>query len=264
MKHTLGLALGIWVFMLGSLCAKPRIGGNVSYQFGPGNTTVTLSFDAITNSSAENATGTIMMQLWAMSAPYESGTLRGHVVASYKLEGLDAGLRYSNLKKTVKTSMPPRRGDYYMCLTVSEYRESGYVITDFRNMTRVITLAPAAPAKATLTGPWSWQSNIAAGTVTINVKKITNNKGAKTGSLRLAVWATRQPFTGGKIAGFQLGSVDKKPLEKGYSYSDVVNTAKLKTPPAGTYYTTLFLLEYNGEEYVMTSYLTASKAVTFK
>ncbi len=263
MKQLLGWVMGACLLMAASLNAAPKIGGGFSYQFTTGNASVTLSLGAITNSSAENATGTILVQLWAMDEQYDGGRLRGHTVASYKLEGLDGGRQYSNFKQTLKATMPPRRGDYHMCITVSEYREGGYVITDNRNMSKVVTLAPAAPAKVNLTGGWSWKRDIEAGTLNMQVKKITNNKAGKSGSLRLAVWATKQPYNGGRINGFQLGSVDKKALEKGYSYSDVVNTARFKKPPAGTYHTALFLLEFNGEEYVIVSHLKATTTSTF-
>ncbi|MGV3658563.1 MAG: hypothetical protein ACO1TE_00210 [Prosthecobacter sp.] len=263
MNKILGAVIGAWMIMAAGLNAAPKIGGGFSYQFTTGNASVTLSLGAITNSSAENATGTILVQLWAMDQQYDGGRMRGHSIASYKLEGLEGGRQYSNLKKTLKAVMPARRGDYHMCITVSEYREGGYVITDNRNMSKVVTLAPAAPAKVNLTGAWSWKRDSEAGTLTMKVGKITNNKAGKSGSLRLAVWATKQPYNGGRINGFQLGSVDKKALEKGYSYSDVVNTAKFKKPPAGTYHTALFLLEYNGEEYVIVSHLKSTSTSTF-
>ncbi len=264
MNKILGVAFGVWMSMAAALSAAPKIGGNCTYQFGPGNATVTLSYDLIKNSSPENGTGTIQVQLWAMGEPYDGGSLRGHAVATYKLNPLEGGQQYSNLKRSLKASMPAKRGEYYMCLTVSEFREGGYVITDTRNMSRVITLAPAVAPKVTLTGGWSWTKDVEAGTITMQVKKITNNKTGKSGSLRLAVWATARPYTGGRITGFQLGSVDKKPLEKGYSYSDVSSSGKYKKPPAGTYHTTLFLLEYTGEEYVIVSYLGATGTSTFK
>lgn len=263
MKKLFGWVMGIWMLLAASLGAAPKIGGGFSYQFTTGNAGVTLSLGAITNSSDENATGTILVQLWAMDQQYDGGRLRGHAVASYKLEGLEGGERYSNFKQTVKATMPPRRDDYYMCITVSEYREGGYVITDNRNMSKVVTLGPSVAAKVNLAGGWSWKRDIEAGTMTMKVGKITNNKAGRSGTLRLAVWATKQPYNGGRINGFQLGSVDKKALEKGYSYSDVVNVAKFKKPPAGTYHTGLFLLEHNGEEYVIVSHLKSASTSTF-
>lgn len=262
MKHSLALVVGLWMLMMTGLEAAPKIGGGFSYQFGPGNSTVTISLGAITNSSDENATGTIQVQLWAMDAQYDGGRMRGHAVATYKLEGLDGGEQYTNFKKTLKTSLPARRGNYHMCLTVSEYREGGYVITDSRNLSKVVSLGPVRAFS--LLGPWSWKRNTEAGTFSMQVKKIGHTKSGRTGSLRLSVWATRRPYTGGDLNGYQLGSVDKKALEPGYAYTDVSNTAKFKKPPPGTYYTTLVLLEYNGEDYVVVAHLGAEKTSTFQ
>lgn len=91
MKQLLGWVMGAWMLMAASLNAAPKIGGGFSYQFTTGNASVTLSLGAITNSSAENATSTILVQLWAMDQQYDGGRLTGHAVASYKLEGLDGG-----------------------------------------------------------------------------------------------------------------------------------------------------------------------------
>jgi hypothetical protein len=256
----MGLGLGLTT----AAHAAPKLSGAVPYQFGTGNTTVTLGCDAITNSSAENATGTIQVQLWALSEKYVSGRISGKIIAGYKLDGLEGGRQYSNLKRTLKTAMPAQRGSYYLCLTVSEFREGGYVITDFRNYTNAVTLGPLK--LFTLLGPWSWQTNPEAGTISMKVKKISHTRTGKTGSLKLSVWATTKPGFTNKAGGtyYEMGSVVKKQLEPGYSYTDVENTAKYKRPPSGTYYLWLVLLESNGEEYVTMATLASEKPYTFK
>ncbi len=230
MRQLLGLLVGLGLGLTTGLNAAPKLSGSVPYQFGTGNTTVTLGCDAIVNNSAENATGTIQVQLWALSEKYVSGRISGHLITGFKLEGLEGGRQYKGIKKTLKTTMPSKRGSYYLCLTVSEFREGGYVITDFRNYTNEITLGPLKTF--TLVGPWSWQTNSEAGTVSMKVKKISHTRSGRTGSLKLTLWATTKPgFTGG--AGgkyYEMGSVEKKPLEAGLVYNDVDNTARLRAP----------------------------------
>ncbi len=259
-----GLAVAVWMVTLLGTNAAPKIGGKYNYQFGKDHKTVTINFESIRNSSSENATGTILVQLWALGAPYGGGRINGHSLASFKLEGLEGGRQYSGIKKVLATSMPSRRGNYHMCFTVSEYRESGYVITSYTNMSNVVNLGPPAPPKPfALTGPWSWKRNTEAGTVHIRVKKIAYGRNGKSGTLRLSVWASPEPYAGGRMHGYEIGSVKKNALEKGQFYPDVNNTAKLKQIPAGTYHTTLCLSEYNGSEYVIVAYMGANGVSTF-
>lgn len=262
MKHLPSLVAAFLILLTAGLQAAPKINGAFSYQFGPNNATVTISLGVITNSSEENATGTILVQLWAMDAQYDGGRMRGHAVASYKLEGLEGDEEYRNFKETLKTSLPSRRGNYRMCITVSEYRQGGYVITDSRNLSKVIALGPTKAF--TLQGPWRWKRDSEAGTITMQVAKIAHTRSGKTGSLRLSVWATRRPYTGGDLNGYQLGSVDKKALQPGYAYNDVSNSGRFKKPPPGTYHTSLVLMEYNGEKYVVVAHLGAEKTSTFQ
>lgn len=255
------LPLCLWLLLASSLAASPKIKGSVNYQFGSGNTSVTVSCERIQNSSAENATGTIQVKLWALSSPYKGGTLTGHVLASYKLEGLNPGMGYPAPKKTLKPTLPSKRGSYYICLTVSEYQKSGYVITDYRNFSKAVTLGPLK--LFTLTGPWSWQTSYEGGTLQVKVAKVSHNRTGSTGSLRLAVWATKAPYKGGGISGTQLGYVEKKPLQPGYSYTNVDNITKLKRPPEGHYYVSLVLSEYRDGEYLIVDHLSASKTAWF-
>ena len=265
MRHLFCLMVaGLGLALTTSAHAAPKLSGSAPYQFGAGNATVSLGCDAITNSSAENATGTIQVQLWALKQKYVSGRISGHVIAGFKLEGLAGGRRYNGIKKTLNASMPANRGSYFLCLTVSEFRSGGYVITDFRNYTNAVTLGPLKTF--TLLGPWSWQTNPEGGTISMKVKKISHTRASNTGSLKLSVWATTKPGFSNKAGGtyFELGSVVKKALAAGYTYTDVENTAKYKRPPSGTYYLWLVLLEFNGKEYVTMATLGSEKPYTFK
>jgi hypothetical protein len=82
--------------------------------------------------------------------------------------------------------------------------------------------------------------------------------------LRLAAWACKAPYSGkGTLNGYELGHVDKKALEPGYAYTSVKNTAVLKRPPAGNYFVTLVLEEFNGKEYVIVASMNTDKTSFF-
>lgn len=261
MNKILLVGIASWLGIGALAHAAPKISGSTSYQFGANNATVSISCDGITNSSAENSTGTIQVKLWAMSSPYNGGSLSGYVLGSFKLDGLRGGNVYRNVKKNVKCTTPPKRGTYFIAITVSEYQSSGYAITDWRNFSKTVVLSP--PKTFIMEGPWKWQTSFEGGTINMQVAKISHTRSSHTGSLRLSAWATAKPYTGGSISGYQLGYVDKKALDAGYSYTNVNNTAKLKRPPGGNYYVSILLSEFNGGEYVVVGHLTSSKTSFF-
>lgn len=252
----------LWLFLASDAMAGANLSGSTRFQFGAQNTTVTYGCDRIINSSKENATGTLMVQLRALSAPHAGGSIGGTILASYKLEGLDAGSSYPNVSRRMATSLPAARRAYVLCLTLLEYRKGGYVVVDYRNFSGTTVLGPLP--LFTMSGPWRWQTSTEGGIVEMEVAKINHTRPATTGTLKLSVWATNRPYKGGSIEGYQLGSVKKDPLKKGFEYSNVKNTAKYTRPPAGTYYVSVVLSEYSGDAYQVVAYLTSASSAVFK
>lgn len=262
MRHFIAaLILGL-VCSSGSVQAGAKIKGSVRYQFGPGNKTVTFGADRIENESATSSTGTLMVQLWALDAPYKGGVMRGKVVASSKLDPLHPGNGYPKVSKTLSASMPGTKKAYYICIIVAEYRSSGYVTSDYRNFTSTAVLGPLP--LFTMVGPWKWQTDIQAGTINMSVGKISHNRTANTGTIKLSAWATSSPYRGGSLQGYQLGFVTKEALKKGYSYPSIQTTTKYTAPPSGHYYVSIILSEYSGDGYKVVAWLTGSERHAFK
>lgn len=244
------------------LFAGVKITGTTHYEFQAQNTTVTFGCEGLTNPSKENATGTLMLRLWALEAPYKGGTINGAVLASYKLNGLNPLASYNSLSENVKATMPSRRKSYILCLTALEFKDGKYVVSDYRNFKDSVTLGP--PSLFTMSGPFRWQTSPEGGTIDIEVAKISHTHSGSTGTLKLAVWATSQPYQGGSISGYLLGYVKKEPLKPGYSYTNVKNTAKYTRPPPGTYYVSIVLSEFSDNEYGVVAHLNSMKTSTFK
>ena len=248
----------------GPVLAGAKFTGSTGYQIVRDSTQVSLTADYIENTSKENATGTLMMKLWATDAPYKSGTLSGHLVGSWKLKGLGPGQRYTAPKQIVTFNPPPARREYFMVLALVEYsnKTGGYVIADYRNMEHKALLGPVNPFD--MQGPWRWQFSKEGGTIDIEVAKISHHHLGKTGSLKLSVWATKEPYKGGGIRGYELGSVVKDGLQPGYSYTNVKNVAKYTAPPAGDYYVYVVLSEFgNNKVYSIVDSLGSGKRTHF-
>jgi hypothetical protein len=241
--------------------AGAKIEGGTRFKFVT-PTRVTLGCDRIVNPSRENATGTLMLRLWAVDQPYQGGGIQGKVIARARFEGLNPGNVYTNPSRTLDVTLPPARRAYSLCLTLMEFSGGEYVISDYRNFQGTTVLGPID--LFSLTGPWSWQSSTEGGTIELEVAKIPHNRPGGTGSLRLALWATKQPYQGGGIKGFMIGTLQKDALKPGNTYTNLKNTLKFIKPPAGGYYVNLVLTEFNGSDYLIVDSIAGAKPVIFR
>lgn len=245
------------------LRAGAKFSGATGYQIVKDGAAVSLEADFIENSSGNNATGTLMVKLWALEAPYKGGTLNGFLLGSCKLDGLAPGKRYAGFKKIVGLAAPRVRKNYVICLALSEFKGGAYGIVDYRNMPKPRLLGPLKMFE--LDGPWKWQTSYEGGTIDISVAKISHHRAGRTGSLRLSAWATKEPYNGGMLRGYELGAVEKKALDPGYAYTNVQNVAKFNAPPDGDYYVCLVLSEFGSDKkYSVVDHLPASKRSTFR
>ena len=95
-----------------------------------------------------------------------------------------------------------------------------------------------------LSGNWGYRIN--GDQITIYGDKIINkNNGGKSGTLKLAIYATNYPYSGGSINGYKLYETQLEPLDGGYAYNDISHTGWCTYPPSGSYSLTILLLEYN-------------------
>ena len=92
----------------------------------------------------------------------------------------------------------------------------------------------------------SWGYKIDGKLVTLYGDKISNhNYSGSTGTLKIALYASYYPYSGGSISGYNLFETTLEPLSGGYYYSDISKTGYCSYPPSGGYYLTILLLEYN-------------------
>ena len=110
----------------------------------------------------------------------------------------------------------------------------------------------------------SWGYEIDGKEITVYGDKIQNqNNGGRTGTLKIAVWATNYPYSGGSINGYNLFERTLEPLNGGYYYQDVSKSGWCTYPPSGSYSITILLMEYISYDFKIVDYITMSRYTSF-
>lgn len=125
----------------------PTLRGNVSYAVEPGH--VVLRVQSIENPrSAENLSGTLALELWALEQPYRGGQFTGTPVAGVELGRLAGQGALGQIEQRLSAALP--REARHLSLMLREWTEAGYVSRDYRNFVvepaRVEAVAAPAPA----------------------------------------------------------------------------------------------------------------------
>jgi hypothetical protein len=106
--------------------------------------------------------------------------------------------------------------------------------------------------------------NGATGVSSFTAERIMNYRSTHSGFLKLALWATTtSPVYGGTISYHGLGEVEMNPLAGGYYYENFMTSQRpYNTPPNGTYYISMVLLEYSNGAYYYKDIRTFDKTWT--
>lgn len=133
-------------------------------------------------------------------------------------------------------------------------------------MLMIALLGSSRPSQAQsndvyLTGPASWR--VTGNRVRIAVQSVANDSyDFSTGTLKLALLATASPYRGGYLSGHTMAEVPLGELEPEEYFEDIDETVSFSSPPRGTYYSVLALLEYDGSGYVVDDFFTFSNTFT--
>lgn len=263
----LAAAIGLFIGfgMPAARAADIELSGTCSWSIS--GTSIDLSAGKVANKSSSGTSGTVRLRVWATSSPYSGGTISGYVLGTRTLGTLSAGYSYNNVSGYVTYSAPPD-GTYYTTMTAEEYTGSGYVIRDYLTFTGTSVFGSGGGGGGggggdlAIEGTGSWK--ISGSSIIIGADKVSNNRsGGSSGSLRLQVWATSYPYSGGSMSGYVIGTYSLGTLSGGYYYSNLSGTVSFKAPPAGTYYTTLTLEEYDGGSYSIVDYIAFSGTSVF-
>ena len=103
----------------------------------------------------------------------------------------------------------------------------------------------------------SWGYKIDGKQITVYGDEIQNqNNGGRTGTLKIAIYATNYPYSGGYLNGYNLFEYTLDPLDSGYIYTDISKKGWCTYPPNGSYSLTILLLEYSYSDFEIVDYIT--------
>src|SRR5689334_11072551 len=103
-----------------------------SWQFSQSGSTVVLSADRIQNNSAGGQSGSLRMELWAFSHPF-NGTASGYEVTGFDLGQLSGGAALTNVSSGSIAFVVPPSGLYYFSMLLREYNGTAYQTDSYYN-----------------------------------------------------------------------------------------------------------------------------------
>lgn len=110
---------------------QPRLTGTSGFSLG--EQSVGLRVEGVDNPrSADNLSGTLSLELWALAAPYTTGTPEGTQLAAATLGTLAGQNSWHNIDLTLPLAARPA-GTWTVALLLREWTGAGYVTRDFAN-----------------------------------------------------------------------------------------------------------------------------------
>lgn len=258
--------------------------GNIGYDASGG--TVTITVDQITNNSSDTRSGTLYLTLWATSSSSPAGS--GYELAQVALGELQPNEYYYDVVQTTSFTTPPD-GTYYVHLLLSEYPDLDSYIDSITFGTETFgsgggggdggdggsggggggggdtdgggsgggSLEIRGDVILTYTGGFIDEVAFEGEFSGSDLISIYNHGSSYTGSLKIRVVASEEPYYGGTITGYRMADYDlPEGLASGSWYADfVANVAPLSTHPEyGDYYVYVLVMEQasDGEYYIDT------------
>ena len=123
----------------------PRLEGLVGYRLLDHDRLV-VDVECIHNPrNPDNTSGTLSLELWALSEPYVTGDFSGHALAGITLGTVRGGERMHNSSYALAIS-PPSTGSYTLVLMLREWTGSGYITRDHTSFRDPVTFPLVTPA----------------------------------------------------------------------------------------------------------------------
>lgn len=126
---------------------QPLLSGAVDCRVADGQAEIAIA-GIVNPRPADNLSGTLALEVWALDAPYGGGAWTGTPVASLILGQLNGGESWSDCRYTV----PAVAADgHALTVMLREWTAAGYLTRDYRNLplaAPAVVAVPAAPAES--------------------------------------------------------------------------------------------------------------------
>lgn len=205
----------------------------------------------------------ISLELWARVP----GTTEGHLMGTYSDGSVVASGYFAASTNLKAPFIQPPNGTYNVRIVLLEagvYRDH-YDFAYFDGTLHTITFGNIFFDDADLAG---WQQS--GSSVNLTIPDVYNgSKGGRSGQLRVQLFATAQPYSGS-------GNLNPSPgplmaaygayaanLNAGYHFPALTLSVPFTQPPAGTYYSTMLLTEFDGTNWWLMDYINFPQQVTF-
>jgi DNA uptake protein ComE-like DNA-binding protein len=120
---------------------QPRMSGDAGYRID--GRRVQISVGRVQNPRPEtNRSGTLSLELWALSVPYRGGRFQGHHLAGVEIGGVN-GQAELVLQPIDLAFTPPPAGEWQIALMLREWTATGFVTRDFANFATRFVSQPA-------------------------------------------------------------------------------------------------------------------------
>lgn len=228
-----------------------KIEGEASYE--RSGDRVTLRAAKVVNQSATRTSGSLKLSLWATASRYTGGSISGYETASIDLAPLSPNYHYSGIARETSFREPPA-GVYWMTMLLSEWSGSEWLIVDHVSFSSQTSFGGPGGGGGSgalrLIGTSTYQ--IRGGEVRITTERIENTMSRASNALRLELWASTSPYSGGSITGYSTAAIRfTNTLGANQYFANIDQTVNFQPPPAGSYSMTLLLLEQQGSEFVI-------------
>ena len=212
---------------------------------------IRIHAERIENNRDRGTSGFLRLQIWATDDVYDgTNDISGFVLGTFNLGSLSANSYFANVRRTVRYFRPPP-GVYYTTMTLEENTADGFIIVDSENFDGAVNLGGFGQGSVAdlgsngdlgFVGDISWLAGN--GRVQFFAQQILNERaGARSGVLRLRLWATSTRYAGGTLQGYPMATRRVGRLSAGFDLPNFSRKAYFRPPPAGEYYVTMTLEE---------------------
>jgi hypothetical protein len=221
--------------------------------------------DQIHNYRETGTSGALRLQIWATTDPYDvTNNITGYVIGTANLRSLVAGGDHFDVVRNVRYRRPPP-GYYFTTITLEEkYSDGSWLIIDSENFSGVVNLGGfgeglvnlelSTTSDISFEGDVSWLSGDKR--VQLYAERIHNVRSSgRSGYLRVRLFASDEPYDPAQE--FSAYPMATKGVGRIYAQSAIEfypRLTRFRPPPAGEWYVTITLEEYNRGWYIRDYY----------